>query len=89
MTGELDKERDAIRLLFAADALLREFSQLYAIEEHTSPQGIEKAFIEEVKESDVVILLLDKQLREAVKKEFQTAKIWGEAIYIYTETTRL
>ena len=39
MTGELDSERDGIRILFENDPVLREFFELYTIEEHASPQG--------------------------------------------------
>ncbi len=53
MTGELDRERDGIRIFFMTDSILKEFFELYAIEEHASPQPIEKAYINEVKNSDL------------------------------------
>lgn len=74
MTGELSLERSALRVHFASDPTLKSFADLYAIEAHSSPAAIEKAFVEEVKDSQVLVLLLNKILRPAVAKEFQTAK---------------
>lgn len=83
MTGELDRERDGIRILFQSESILREFFTLYAIEEHASPQPIERAFTDEVKSSDLLILLLDKELRDAVKQEFDSAKNANLKIFVY------
>jgi tetratricopeptide (TPR) repeat protein len=83
MTGELDRERDGVRILFKTDSTLKEFFELYAIEEHASPQPIEKAYINEVKYSDLHILLLDKQLRDAVEKEFHEARNNNLKIFVY------
>lgn len=87
MTGELDSERDGVRILFGADPVLKEFFELYAIEEHASPQPIEKAFIEEVRQSDLLILLLDEQLRDAVEKEFFEANSSNTRIFVYIRYT--
>ncbi|MCX5889340.1 MAG: tetratricopeptide repeat protein [Deltaproteobacteria bacterium] len=83
MTGELDRERDSIIILFQSDPTLKEFFTLYAFEEHASPQPIEKAFTGEVKISDILIMLLDKELREAVKKEFDSARNAKLKIFVY------
>ena len=56
---------------------------MYAIEEHASPQPIEKAYINEVKISDLHILLLDKQHRDAVEKEFHEARNNNLKIFVY------
>jgi tetratricopeptide (TPR) repeat protein len=87
MTGELDSERDGIRILFGTDPVLKEFFELYAIEEHASPQSIEKAFVEEVRQSDLLILLLDQQLRDAVEKEFLEACSSNTRIFVYIRNT--
>ena len=87
MTGELDSERDGIRILFENDPVLREFFELYTIEEHASPQPIEKAFIKEVRQSDLLLLLLDKQLRDAVEKEFLEACDSNTKIFVYIRNT--
>ena len=83
MTGELDAEREAIRVFFQADPILKEFFRLYAIEEHASPRPMERAYIDEVKNSDLLILLLDKQLRAPVKREFYAARDAGLKVFIY------
>lgn len=74
MTGELALERSGLQLYFKTDPTLQQFADLYVIEEHASPHPIEKAYVEEVRDSQVLVLLLDKELRPAVQKEFHTAK---------------
>jgi tetratricopeptide (TPR) repeat protein len=83
MTGELDRERDAIGVFFQADPVLKEFFRLYAIEEHASPRLMERAYIDEVKSSDILILLLDKQLRAPVRREFYAARDAGLKVFVY------
>ncbi len=73
MTGELDKEREMVRYLFSKDSTLKEFYNLYAIEEHSSPRTIENAFISEVDDSDLVIFIFGNELRNAVLTEYETA----------------
>lgn len=87
MTGELDSERSGIRILFETDPVLKEFFELYAIEEHASPRPIERAFITEVRQSDLLILLLDQQLRDAVEKEFLEACNSNTRIFVYIRNT--
>ena len=58
-----------------------------AIEEHASPQSIERAFIKEVRQSDLLILLLDQQLRDAVEKEFLEACSSNTRIFVYIRNT--
>jgi hypothetical protein len=74
MTGELDQERAALRILFHSDPTLASLVELYAIEDHAGPTSIERAYVDEVTYSDVLILLLNKELRPAVEKEYLTAK---------------
>lgn len=83
MTGELNRERDGLRILFQTDSTLKEFFELYTIEAHASPQSIQKAYIDEVKNSDLLILLLDKRLRDAVEKEFFEAREANLKIFVY------
>lgn len=83
MTGELDKERLAIRIQFRADSNLNCFFDLYAIEEHASPVPIDKAYVDEVTQSKIILVILGKELREAVVKEFETASINGVKIFCY------
>lgn len=83
MTGELNRERDSIIILFQTEPTLKELFTLYAIEEHASPKTIEQAFTEKVRNSDLLILLLDKQLRNAVKLEFDSAKKANLKILVY------
>jgi len=73
MTGELDQERAALRILFHSDPTLASLVELYAIEDHAGPTSIERAYVDEVTYSDVLILLLNKELRPAVEKEYLTA----------------
>lgn len=87
MTGELDSERDGVRILFVTHPVLKEFFELFAIEEHASPQPIEKAFVEEVRQSDLLILLLDQQLRDAVEQEFLEARSSNTRIFVYIRNT--
>lgn len=87
MTGELNSERDGIRILFGTDPVLKEFFEIYAIEEHASPQPIQKAYTEEVRHSDLLILLLDEQLRDAVEKEFLEARNSNLRIFVYIRST--
>jgi tetratricopeptide (TPR) repeat protein len=73
MTGDLNQERTSIKVLFRSNINLTRFFNLYAIEEHASPSGIEEAYVEEVLKSDVLIVLLGSELRQAVAKEFKAA----------------
>lgn len=56
---------------------------MYAIEGHASPQPIQVAYINEVKNSDLLILLLDKKLRDAVENEFLEARNANLRIFVY------
>lgn len=83
MTGELDRERDGLRILFQTDSTLKEFFELYAVEGHASPYSIQKTYVDEVRKSNLLILLLDRQLRTAVENEFSEARIANLKIFIY------
>jgi tetratricopeptide (TPR) repeat protein len=74
MTGELNEERLAVRLFFQKDQILSEFYDLYTIEDHGSTREIEVAFTDEVKSSNVLMVLFNKDLRKAVLKEYKTAQ---------------
>jgi Flp pilus assembly protein TadD len=83
MTGDLDKERELIRFLFKSDNTLKEFYDLYAIEEHSCPREIEVAFCSEVESSDILIFVFNNQLRDAVLKEYETARKSNKITFIY------
>ncbi len=83
MTGELNSERDSVRVLFQTDSTIKEFFSLYVIEEHASPNTIEQAFTSKVSKSDILVILLDKQLREAVKTEFDVADKANLRVFTY------
>ena len=83
MTGELDAERSSIRTLFQSEPFLREFIDLYVIEEHASPREIGRAFLEEVEDSQIVLVVLGSELREAVCKEFDHAEKHNKHIFCY------
>ena len=86
MTGELDKERNGIGILFRSDSVLKEFYELYAIEEHGSPREIDIAFVDEVSNCDVYLLLLNIELRDAVLKEFDTAVETNKKMFMYVKS---
>jgi tetratricopeptide (TPR) repeat protein len=83
MTGELDCERTGLIVSFKTDSALQCFFDLYAIEQHASPRSIQDAYINEVRNSDIFILLLDKQLRSAVRAEFNEARNSNLKIFVY------
>lgn len=83
MTGEMLAERTALRTLFAHAQYLNELAELYAIEDHASSRSIQTAFLEEVASSDLVVVLLGTELREAVVKEFDHAVKCGKHILCY------
>lgn len=83
MTGELAAERAVIRSLFRENTTLKEFYELYAIEEHASPNAIEQAYVDQVKASEVMILIAGQELREAVEKEFDTARDNRTKVFCY------
>ena len=83
MNGELNIERELIRFLFHSDHTLTEFFDLFAIEEHASPSSIETAYCGEVKDSDIIIFLFNKELRSAVLKEYEVARENNKIIFIY------
>ncbi|GAB6283539.1 MAG: hypothetical protein STSR0008_23140 [Ignavibacterium sp.] len=87
MNGELNTERELIRYLFNNDPTLSEFYELFAIEDHASPNDIEKAYCEEVKNSELVIFIFNKQLRDAVLKEYKTARENRRLVFIYLKET--
>lgn len=87
MNGELDEERSNIRLLFKTDPSLQDFYDLYAIEDHGSPREIETAFTNEVQDSDVLLILLHKDLRSPVLKEYETARTNNRKVFAYIKAT--
>ncbi len=85
MNGELDQERIVLRFGFDEDQILSEFYELYAIEDHASSRTIQKAYNEEVINSDLVIFLFCKELRDAVYEEYQTALTHNKKFIIYVK----
>lgn len=83
MTGELGIERNSVRTLFRENSTIKSFYDLFAIEEHASPDAIERAFTKEVQNSNIVIILLGDEYRDAVIKEYQTARLSDKLIFIY------
>jgi len=83
MNGELNIERELIKFLFNNDHILTEFYELFAIEDHSSPNKIEDAFCSEVANSDIVVFVFRAQLRDAVLKEYNTAREKNRLVFIY------
>ncbi len=81
MTGELYAERVSLKVAFRSDERVRHFYELYAIDDHASPNQIEKAYSEEVASSKVFVLVLGTELRRAVAQEFDVAK--GKSLNIF------
>jgi tetratricopeptide (TPR) repeat protein len=83
MTGELDQERLNIKTYFKLDNILKEFFELYAIDDHASPSKIEKTFTAEVAQSNILLLVLGKELRPPVYDEFNVALKHNVKIFCY------
>ncbi|MGD8306000.1 MAG: tetratricopeptide repeat protein [Ignavibacteria bacterium] len=83
MNGELDQERILLRFGFQEDLILSEFYDLFAIEDHASSRTIQKAYVEEVINSDLIIFLFCKELRDAVLEEYNTALANDKKFIIY------
>jgi superkiller protein 3 len=83
MTGELDTEREVLQIFFNSDPTLKEFYTLYLIEKHASPRKIEKAYTQEVNDTDIYLLLLNIELRAAVQKEYLNAIARNKKIFCY------
>ena len=87
MTGELEVERTAIRTLFQENSFINDFYTLFAIENHSSPHTIRKAYTEEVLNSTVVIIIFGDELREAVVDEYKTARSSKKRVFIYIKNS--
>lgn len=83
MTGELKEERTAIKVLFNANEKLATFFELYSIDDHASPNSIQKAYTNEVQGSKILICVLGETLRDAVVDEFITAQTKDLNIFCY------
>jgi tetratricopeptide (TPR) repeat protein len=83
MTGELNEERTSIKVLFRSNINLGRFFDLYVVEDHASPSEIEKAYVKEVLDSDVLILLLSTELRQPVVREFEAALQESLKVFCY------
>jgi tetratricopeptide (TPR) repeat protein len=83
MTGELKEERTAIKVLFNANEKLTSFFELYAIDDHASPNSIQKAYTNEIQGSKILICVLGETLRGAVVDEFITAQTKDLNIFCY------
>lgn len=83
MNGELDDERKSITQLFNSDAILKNFYNFFAIEKSASPYPIEKAYLDEVSRSDILVCLFKNSLRIPVKKEYEKARVEGKKVFSY------
>jgi tetratricopeptide (TPR) repeat protein len=73
MTGELYAEREAVRTLFDFNEFLIQMFNLRIIENNASPDNIKETYEHLVNKSDIFILLLNEELREAVLNEYNIA----------------
>lgn len=87
MTGDLVTERAGVQTLFASEPYLRDMFELYAIEDHASARSIQSAFLDQVEHSDVIIVLLGTELREAVRQELEHARQHNKRILCYVRHT--
>jgi len=60
----------------------------YFIEEHASPNPVKKEYTEEVVNSDIVIVVLQSNLRAGVQKEYETAQRAGKRIFCFEHSGR-
>lgn len=63
-----------------------EMFDIFSLEETSSPTGIGEYYISEVQNSDLIILVLQEDLREGVVKEFQSAKRNKVRTFAYIHT---
>jgi len=70
--GEFEIEREGLPLLFNKEPLLSSFV-LWEIEDYASPTQIDDQYLNNVRDSDVLILLLGETLRPAIRAEFEQA----------------
>lgn len=75
----LRQERGVIKTFLERMPLYEPF----LIESGASPDNVIEKYIEEVKRSDIIILVLKKELREGVRKEFVAAKDYKKRIFAY------
>jgi hypothetical protein len=61
---------------------------LFAIENLSSDQQIQKRYVAEVKNTDIVLLILQNDLREGVANEFYAAKRNNKRIFAFTHSGR-
>ena len=71
--NEFEKERELISFLFKKEPLSSIFD-LWKVENQAAGIPIEDEYIRNVKQSAIVILLVDSVIRDAVKKEIEEAK---------------
>ncbi|MDD3662658.1 MAG: hypothetical protein PHT84_02215, partial [Candidatus Pacebacteria bacterium] len=79
---EFKTERDLLPIIFSKEPLSSIF-YLYKIEDRAAGHSIDQEYIRNVKSSDLVILLLDNILREAVKNEIQEARKSKIPVFVF------
>ncbi len=60
----------------------------YFIEDHASPNPVEREYTEEVVNSDLVIVVLQSNLRTGIKKEYEAAQRAGKRIFCFEHSGR-
>jgi hypothetical protein len=75
-------ERESLPVIFSKEPLSSSF-QLWKIEDQSSPLDVKTHYKSNVKDSNILILLLCKTLRPAVKEEFITAISNGIEVFAF------
>jgi len=85
--NELITEREGIELVFEKSPVLSSFFELWKIESGASPTKVDEHYINNVKQSDILILILGQTFRDAVVQEYDTAVQFGKPIFAYIKKT--
>ena len=88
MTGELNEERAVIKAVFGIDRSLIHLFELLTISDNAYPYRIDKAYKDLVKKSNIIILVLNKELRQAVVEEFNEAINNNKKIFCYIKSNK-
>ena len=86
--NEFEKERELISFLFKKEPLSSIFD-LWKVENQAAGIPIEDEYIRNVKQSAIVILLVDSVIRDAVKKEIEEAKKSSIPIFVFIRENSL
>ncbi|NOS85919.1 MAG: DUF4062 domain-containing protein, partial [Ignavibacteria bacterium] len=63
MTGELDKERGAVKGIFSKGSNLSTLFELQHIEKNASPKKIKDKYLELIGDCEIFLLIIDDELR--------------------------